>query len=50
MSYLLVVYNKKGKEVFSKLFKGVSGTFMHEIAGDYQHKGGPGGSVDFYPV
>lgn len=50
MSYMLVVYNKHGKKVFSKLYEGVSGTFMHEIAGDYLHKGGPGGRVDFYGV
>jgi hypothetical protein len=50
MSYMLVVFDRNGRRVFTKLFEGVSGTFMHEIANDYKHKGGPGGYVNFYAV
>ena len=50
MTYLLVVYNAKGVAVFEKLYRGVSGTFMHEIYEDYVHLGGEGGTADFYPV
>jgi hypothetical protein len=50
MTYLLVVYNAKGVQVFQKLYKGVSGTFMHDIYQDYEHLGGPGGFADFYTV
>lgn len=50
MNYYLVVWNAKGKEVFRKLYVGVSGTFMHEIYRDYEHLGGKGGRADFFPV
>lgn len=50
MTYLLVVYNKAGESVFEKLYKGVSGTFMHDICNDYLHHGGEGATVDFYLV
>jgi hypothetical protein len=49
MTYILVVYNKKGTEVFRKTYKGVSGTFMHEIYNDYAHLGGKNGYADFFP-
>ena len=50
MTYLLVVYDAKGVAVFEKLYRGVSGSFMHEIYEDYAHLGGPGGSANFYAV
>ena len=50
MKYVLVVFNAKGQEVFRKVYKGVSGTFMHDIYKDYEHLGGKGGSVDFYSI
>ena len=50
MAYLLVVYNKAGEAVFEKLYRGVSGTFMHEICDDYLHLGGEDATVDFYLV
>ena len=50
MTYILVVFNKQGVEVFRKEYQGVSGTFMHEIYHDYAHLGGPGGRADFYPA
>ena len=49
MKYLLVVYNSKGFEVYRKVYKNVSGTFMHEIYKDYAYKGGKGGYADFFP-
>jgi len=48
MTYILVVYDKTGREVFRKTYRGVSGTFMHEIYQDYAHLGGPGGRADFF--
>ena len=48
MNYVLVVFNAKGQEVFRKVYKGVSGTFMHDIYKDYEHLGGKGGYADFY--
>lgn len=48
MNYVLIVFNKKGEEVFRKYYTGVSGTFMHEIYKDYAHLGGPGGYADFF--
>jgi hypothetical protein len=48
MNYVLVVFNKKGEEVFRKNYTGVSGTFMHEIYKDYAYLGGPGGWSDFF--
>jgi hypothetical protein len=50
MTYVLVVFNVKGKEVFREEFEGVSGTFMHEIYKDYAHLGGKGGYADFFAV
>ena len=50
MTYILVVFNAKGKEVFRKVYEGVSGCFMHEIYKDYAHLGGPGGYADFFPA
>lgn len=50
MKYILVVFNAKGQEVFRKVYKGVSGTFMHDIYKDYEHLGGEGGWADFYSV
>ena len=50
MTYILIVFNKQGVEVFRKEYQGVSGTFMHEIYQDYAHLGGPGGWADFYPA
>jgi hypothetical protein len=50
MSYILVVFNKQGVEVFRKVYKDVSATFMHDIYQDYAHLGGPGGRADFYPA
>jgi hypothetical protein len=50
MTYILVVYDKMGQEVFRKIYRGVSGTFMHEIYQDYAHLGGPGGRADFFPA
>jgi hypothetical protein len=49
MNYILVVYNFKKVEVFRKVYKNVSGTFMHEIYKDYAYKGGKGGYADFFP-
>lgn len=50
MRYFLVVYNSKGKEVYRKLYTGVSGSFMHEIYKDWAHLGGKGGYADFFPA
>lgn len=50
MKYAVVVYNAKGKEVFRKVYTGVSGSYMHEIYKDYAHHGGKGGYADFFPV
>ena len=49
MKYILVVYNSKKVEVFRKVYKNVSWTFMHEIYKDYAYKGGKGGYADFFP-
>jgi len=49
MNYILLVFDAKGKEVFRKIYQGVSGTFMHEIYRDYEHLGGPGGRAEFLP-
>ena len=48
MTYILIVYNKKGKEVFPKEYKGVTGHFMMYIYQDYAHLGGKGGYADFF--
>ena len=48
MTYILVVYNKKGQEVYRKEYKGVTGHFMMEIYNDYAHLGGKGGYAEFY--
>jgi hypothetical protein len=50
MTYMLVVYNNTGAEVFRKEYKGVSGRYMHDIYKDYAHLGGKGGHADFFPV
>jgi len=49
MNYILLVFDAKGKEIFRKIYKGVSGTFMHEIYKDYEHLGGAGGRAEFLP-
>ena len=50
MDYVLVVYNKKGEEVYRKEYPSVSGNFMMEIYQDYAYKGGKGGYADFFQV
>jgi len=50
MTYIVVVFNKKGLEVWRKEFKNYSATEMHEIYKDYAHHGGPGGYADFFPL
>jgi len=50
MKYAVVVYNAKGKEVFRKIYEGVSGSYIHEVYKDYAHHGGPGGYADFFPL
>ena len=48
MTYILVVFNAKGQEVFRKVYEGVSGNFMMDIYQDYAHLGGKGGYADFF--
>lgn len=48
MTYILIVFNKKGQEVFRKEYKGVTGNFMMDIYQDYAHLGGKGGYADFF--
>jgi hypothetical protein len=50
MTYVIVVFNAKGKEVFRKEFTNTSGTEMHEFYKDYAYLGGKGGYADFFPV
>ena len=48
MKYILVVYNKKGTEVFRKVYRNTSGNAMMEIYKDYAYLGGKGGKADFF--
>lgn len=48
MTYILVVFNKKGEEVFRKEYKGVTGHFMMDIYQDYAYLGGKDGYADFF--
>jgi len=48
MTYILIVYNKKGKEVFRKEYKGVSGHFMMDIYQDYAHLGGRRSNAEIF--
>lgn len=48
MDYVIVVYNKKGKEVHREVCRGYSGNAMMEIYKDYAYLGGEGGYADFF--